>query len=277
MTTADTDSGAGNPRGALDAGPAATEADLKPGAVVFVPAAVVSRRRSFCFRITEVISVSRETGAVTLAGNVLGVDGTTSRRMPLARTVVALPARLIMVRPADPAPARVYVDVEPSRAQVAVMVIPPGITVRLRCWDSGRDGWAVREQVDLDHVMILEVPGDHERIGWHVRQARLPGLDSIRRRTTGQQHWRQAADQVENGGVVYVDLTETRDSRRIWMAIAVTDGPRGPVAEGTTPETGDTEGCGYCGNRLMLPGRMVRDEQGRAYCAKGCRGLQDAW
>ena len=277
MTMADADSSASNLPGAPAAGPAATEADLRPGAVVFVPAAAAGRRRPFCLRITEVISVSKATGAVTLAGNVLGVDGTTSRRMPLPRTVVAQPARLIMVRPAGPVAAPVYVDVQPSRTQVAVMVIPAGITVRLRCWDPGQDGWAVREQADLDHPMILEVPGDYERIGWHVRQARLAGLDRISHRTVGQHVWRDAADRVECGGVVYVQLEQTRSRRPAWIAIGLIDGPAEPVAEAKTSETAGTEGCGWCGNRLMIPGRTVTDEQGRAYCDTQCRGLQDLW
>ncbi len=237
MTTADAHSGASNLRGAPATGPAATEADLRPGAVVFVPAAVGSRKRPFCLRITEVISISHATGAITLAGNVLGVGGTTSRRTPLSRTIVAQPRQLIMAGPAGPAAAPVYLDVQPSRTQVAVIVIPAGMTVRLRCWDSGQDGWTVREQADPDHPMILEVPGDYERVGWHVRQARLPGLASISRRTVSQDVWREAARRIEDGGVVYVQLQQrTRSRRSAWVATGVTDGPALPAVTPARPE-----------------------------------------
>jgi hypothetical protein len=230
MTTADADSSGSNRRGALAAGPAATEADLRPGAVVFVPAWAAGRKRPFCLRITEGISLSHETGAVTLAGNVLGAAGTTSHLIPLPRTVVALPRHLIMVRPADPAAAPVYLDVRPSRTQVAVMVISAGITVRLRCWDPEHDGWAVREQADPDHPMILEVPGDYQGIGWLVRQTRLPGLDRISRRTVSQDVWREAARRIEAGGVVYVQLEQQTPGRRsAWIATGVIAGPPLPA------------------------------------------------
>jgi hypothetical protein len=214
MTTADAHNSASNQRGAPAAGPAATEAGLRPGALVLVPAGVAGRRRPFCLRITEPISISHATGAVTLTGNVLGADGTTSRRLPLFRTVVAQPRRLVRVRPAGAASPPVYLDVHPSRTQIAVMVIPAGITVRLRCWDPGQDGWTVREQVDPDHPMILEVPGDWEGIGWHMRQGRLAGLDSIRRPTVSQHVWREAARRAEGGGVVYVQLEQRTRGRR---------------------------------------------------------------
>jgi hypothetical protein len=225
MTTADADS---SRRGASAAGQAATEADLEPGAVILVPAHV-GGKRPFCLRITEVINISRETGAVTLAGHVLGVDGTTSRRIPLPRTVAALPARFIVVRPVDRAVAPVYLDVRPSRTQVAVMVVPAGITVRLRCWDPEQDGWTVREQADLDHPMILEVPGDYQGIGWLVRQTRLPGLDRISRRTVSHDVWREAARRIEAGGVVYVQLEQKAPGRRpAWTATGVIAGPALP-------------------------------------------------
>jgi hypothetical protein len=231
MTTADAHSSASNQRGAPATGPTATEADLRPGALVLVPAGVAGRRRPFCLRITEVVSISQATGAVTLAGNVLGADGATSRRIPLFRTVVAQPRRLVLVQPAGPASPPVYLDVQPSRTQVAVMVIPAGITVRLRCWDPGQGDWTVREQADPDHPMIVEVPGDWEGIGWHVRQARLPGLDSIRRRTVSQHVWREAARCIETGGVVYVQLEQPTPGRRsAWIATGVTDGPALPAA-----------------------------------------------
>jgi hypothetical protein len=237
MTTADAHSSASELTGAPAAGPPAIEADLRPGALVLVPTGVAGRRRPFCLRITEVISISDATGAVTLAGNVLGADGTTSRRIPLLRTVVAQPRRLALVRSAGAASAPVYLDVQPSRTQVAVMVIPAGITVRLRCWDPGQGNWTVREQADPDHPMILEVPGDWERIGRHVRQDRFAGLDSIRRRTVSQHVWREAARRVETGGVVYVQLEQrTRGRRPAWIATGVTDGPALPTATPAQPE-----------------------------------------
>jgi hypothetical protein len=237
MTTADAHLSASKPREAPAAGPAATEADLRPGALVLVPAGVAGRRRPFCLRITEEISISHATGAVTLGGNVLGADGTTSRRIPLFRTVVARPRRLVLVRPAGAASSSVYLDVQPSRAQVAVMVIPAGITVRLRCWDPGQGGWTVREQADPDHPMILEVPGDWEGIGWHVRQHRFAGLDSIRRRGVSQHVWREAARRLGTGGVVYVQLEQrTRGRRPAWIATRVADGSAQPAATPARPE-----------------------------------------
>jgi hypothetical protein len=123
----------------------------------------------------------------------------------------------------------VYLDVQPSRTQIAVMVIPAGITVRLRCWDPGQDGWTVREQVDPDHPMILEVPGDWEGIGWHMRQGRLAGLDRICRRTVSQHVWREAARRTEGGGGVYVQLEQrTRGRRPAWIATEVIGGPALP-------------------------------------------------
>ena len=277
MTTAGRDSGGSNPRRAPAGGPTATEADLRPGAVVLVPVGAAGRRRPFCLRITEVISVSKETGAVTLFGNVLGADGTTSRRMPLRRTVVAQPGRLIVVSPAGAAAARVYLDVQPSRTQVAVMVIPAGIMVRLRCWDPGLGDWTIREQADPDHPMILKVPGDSAGIGWHAGLHRLASLDSISRRAVSQRVWADAARWVQDGGVVYVQLTQTEGNRPRWVAIAVEAGPTELVAEASAPGTVDAEGCGWCGNRLMITGRMVTDGQGRPYCNKQCRALQDLW
>jgi hypothetical protein len=113
------------------------------------------------------------------------------------------------------------------------MVIPPGITVRLRCWDPDHDYWTVREQADPDHPMILEVPGDYAGVGWLVRQTRVPGLDRISRRTVSQDVWRDAVRGIEAGGVVYVQLEQQTPGRRpAWIATGVIAGPALP---GCTP------------------------------------------
>jgi len=68
------------------------------------------------------------------------------------------------------------------------------------------------------------------------RQARLPGLDSIGRRTVSQHIWREAARRIEDGGVVYVQVEQrTRGGRPAWIATGVTDGAL-PAATPAQPE-----------------------------------------
>lgn len=76
-----------------------TAGDLIKGTVVRVPGN--GRGRPYCLEIVSRGPVSQETGAVVLTGKVLAVTGTTARKRPLFRTVVVMPARITIVRPAD--------------------------------------------------------------------------------------------------------------------------------------------------------------------------------
>jgi hypothetical protein len=67
--------------------------DFKQGITIEVPRTDLYGR-PFCLRITTVMSVSKETGAVELVGRVLSLKGTSARRRPLIRRVVMQPDRL---------------------------------------------------------------------------------------------------------------------------------------------------------------------------------------
>jgi hypothetical protein len=73
-----------------------TADDLLPGAMIRVPAGY--RGRPYCLEITSRVSVSKATGAVSLVGHVLSVNGTTTRKRPLTRSVVVMPDRIELVR-----------------------------------------------------------------------------------------------------------------------------------------------------------------------------------
>ena len=227
MTTTDRDSSRSGPQSA--AGSPVTAEDLTPGTLVAVPAGEAGRQRPFCLRITEKTEVSQATGAVTVHGNVLGADGATTRRKPLPRRIVTSPWRLTILQRPDSSAEPANVDVQPSRTQIALMHIPPGILVRLWYWDPGGDTWAVREMRDLDHPTIMLAPGDYEGIGWHVRHRRYSDLRTIEQggRVAGQDTWRAAARRVQDGGVVYLQLEQQAvgGRRPAWVATEVIDGP----------------------------------------------------
>jgi hypothetical protein len=223
------DASARNQREAPEAGTPATVEDLMPGALIAVPAGVTSYRRRFCLRITGVGDVSKATGAVTLTGNVLAADGTTTRRKPRVRVITTRPERLTVIPRAAPAAEPVYLDVQPSRTQIAVMHIPPGTTIRLRYWDHEHGNWTTCEMHDFDHPLIVIAAGDYKGIGWHVRYTRYSDLSSIqqRRRLAGPDMWRAAARRVRRGGVVYLQLEQQVPGKRrsAWVATAMIDGP----------------------------------------------------
>jgi hypothetical protein len=232
MTVTDRDSSGSSLRTAAAAGAPVTAEDLTPGTLIAVPAGEAGRQRPFCLRITQETEVSLATGAVTVHGNLLGAAGTTTRGQPLPRTIVIQLRRLTILQRPDPSAEPAYLDVQPSRTQIAVMHIPPGIPVRLRYWDTGRGSWAVREMRDLDHPMIMLTPGDYQRIGWlfwHTRYSDLRRIEQ-RGRAGNQDMWRAAARSVQDGGVVYLQLEQAPGGRRpAWIATEMIDGPALPA------------------------------------------------
>ncbi len=70
-------------------------AEFAPGALIEVPAGSYYRR-AYCLRITVIMSVSKETGAVELVGRVLSLAGTTTRKHPLVRRIVVSPDRVTL-------------------------------------------------------------------------------------------------------------------------------------------------------------------------------------
>jgi hypothetical protein len=97
-----------------------TAGDLIKGTVVRVPA--TGRHRPYCLEIVSRGPVSQETGAVVLTGKVLAANGTTARKRPLFRTVVVMPARITIVRPADALRAAQLASL------VAALRTTPGLT-----------------------------------------------------------------------------------------------------------------------------------------------------
>jgi hypothetical protein len=155
---------------------------------------------------------------------------------------VIQPRRLTILQRPDPSAEPAYLDVQPSRTQIAVMHIPPGIPVRLRYWDPGRGTWATREMLDLDHPMIMLAPGDYQGIGWHFWNVRYGDLSRIeqRGRAGDQDTWRAAARSVQAGGVVYLQLEQVPGGRRpAWAATDMIDGPALPVSQPGPAEVAD--------------------------------------
>jgi hypothetical protein len=72
--------------------------EIIPGIILAIPAGSYYRR-PWCLKITSVMSVSRETGAVDLLGEVLGADGTTARKKRLLRRTVIMPDRAVQFMP----------------------------------------------------------------------------------------------------------------------------------------------------------------------------------
>jgi hypothetical protein len=70
--------------------------DLVEGTILRVPGAYHPTHpgRPYCLEIIRLVSVSKETGAVELTGKVLALNGTTTRKRPVIRTVVVMPDRI---------------------------------------------------------------------------------------------------------------------------------------------------------------------------------------
>jgi hypothetical protein len=69
----------------------ADDLDVRKGAIVRLPA--VGKSRPYCLKIVSREPVSQATGAIVVVGEVLGLNGTTSRRKPVIRQVVLVVGR----------------------------------------------------------------------------------------------------------------------------------------------------------------------------------------
>jgi hypothetical protein len=69
----------------------ADDEDVRKGAIVRIPAA--GKRRPYCLKIVSREPVSQATGAIAVVGEVLGVNGTTTRARRLVRSAVLVPGR----------------------------------------------------------------------------------------------------------------------------------------------------------------------------------------
>ncbi len=69
----------------------ADDKDVRKGAIVRIPAA--GKSRPYCLKIVSREPVSQVTGAIPVVGEVLGVNGTTTRARRLIRSAVLVPGR----------------------------------------------------------------------------------------------------------------------------------------------------------------------------------------
>lgn len=88
------------------------DSDLVKGTVIRVPGS--GRSRPFCLEIVSRDPVSKETGAVVLVGKVLDVNGITTRKRPLFRSVVVFPDRITIVKQGTPVSGAVPSQPEPG-------------------------------------------------------------------------------------------------------------------------------------------------------------------
>jgi hypothetical protein len=82
---------------------AVTPDDLVKGTIIRVPGRYHPAHpgRPYCLEIIKLVSVSKETGAVELTGKVLALNGTTTRKRPVIRTVVVMPDRITIASKPD--------------------------------------------------------------------------------------------------------------------------------------------------------------------------------
>jgi hypothetical protein len=82
---------------------AVTPDDLVEGTISRVPGAYHPAHpgRPYCLEIIRLVSVSQATGAVELTGKVLALNGTTTRKRPVIRTVVVMPDRITIASKPD--------------------------------------------------------------------------------------------------------------------------------------------------------------------------------